>query len=165
MSSLSLAAVQNLPTLTAVADKRKVKTRTCDKGECVSPDVREVPLMAWDQRTIPSTHPLHNALPAPPTTARAFKRSETIVLFAEVYDNKGARPLGVRAELRQPNRAPALLISQQLAASTSRASGGYGVTLSLPLAEVSPGRYVLRLEATASSEHVAAREIPVDVLP
>ena len=88
-----------------------------------------------------------------------------ILRLVGAHDNKGARPLHVRALLRGPDGSPALAISQQLDASTSRASGGQGVTLRLPLAGLSPGRYVLRLEAAGSSEHVTAREIPVDVLP
>jgi hypothetical protein len=47
-----------------------------------------------------------------------------------------------------------------------RPSGGYGVMIPLSLADVSPGRYVLRLEATTpGSDHTAAREIPIIVLP
>jgi hypothetical protein len=39
-----------------------------------------------------------------------------------------------------------------------------GVAFTLSLAGVQPGRYVLRIDATASEDHSATREIPVDVL-
>jgi hypothetical protein len=37
---------------------------------------------------------LRDVLPAPPTTVREFAQDETLVLFAEVYDNndRKARP-------------------------------------------------------------------------
>jgi hypothetical protein len=127
--------------------------------------VRDVPVAPWSAKTLAATHPLYDALPTPPTTAREFRQAETITVFTEVYDNKGARPLRVRAELRQPNQQAALEQSKDLGTGPPRASGGYGVAFTLPLTGVRPGRYVLRVEASASEEHTAIRQIPVDVVP
>ena len=124
-------------------------------------------MTAWAANTLPPAHPLRDALPAPPTTLRAFSRSETVTLFAEVYDDRPPRALTVRAELRQPGGPVALTATREISTADSRrTSGGYGVTLPLAFADVSPGRYVLRLEATApGTDHTAAREIPIEVLP
>jgi len=166
MSGLSLAtaATNLLPTVAPVTDKRKVKTRRCDTNECVSADVREVPLVAFAPTTLAATHPLYDALPAPPTTVREFGRDETISVFAEIYDNKGARPLQARAELRQPDQPAAVTVSQDLASDKPRASGGHGVSLRLPLADVPSGQYVLLVEARAASgSDVASRQIPIRI--
>ena len=146
-------------------NSKKVKTKKCHEPSCAAAEVRDVPVVPWSAKTLAATHPLNDALPVPPTTAREFRQADTITVFTEVYDNKGARPVRVRAELRQPNQEPAFEASQELSASKPRASGGCGATFQLPLAKVRPGRYVLRIEANASEEHTATREIPVNVVP
>jgi len=166
MSGLTLATAGSnlLPTVAPVTDKKKVKTRRCDTGECVSADVREVPLVAFAPASLAPTHPLHSALPAPPTTVREFRQSETVSVFSEVYDNKGGRAVQVRAELRQPDQPAAISVSGDLMTDKPRASGGHGVTVNLPLATVPPGSYVLHVEARAASgNEVASRQIPVRI--
>jgi len=166
MSGLTLAATpaQALPTVQAVHDKKKIKTRTCREGECVSADVREVPLVAWAPLTLNATSPLRDALPTPPTTARDFSQTDTLTVFAEVYDNKGSRSVQVRAELRQPALSAVLRLSEDVAIDRARASGGYGVTLKLPLTGVPPGSYVLHVETRADSgKDVASRQIPIRI--
>jgi VWFA-related protein len=166
IGGLSLAADRNtLPTVHAANESKKVKTKKCHEPSCAAAEVRDVPVVPWSAKTLAATHPLYDALPVPPTTAREFRQADTIAVFTEVYDNKGARPVRVRAELRQPNQEPAFEASQELSASKPRASGGFGATFQLPLAGVRPGRYVLRIEASASEEHTATREIPVNVVP
>jgi len=163
---LSLATGRNtLPTVYAASDVAKVKTKKCHEPSCASVDVRDVPVTPWSAKTLAAAHPLYAALPSPPTTVRQFRQADTITVFTEVYDNsKIPRPIRVRAELRQPNRPPAFDLSLSLDTSKPRPSGGHGVAFTLPLADIPSGRYVLRIEATASEEHSATREIPVDVL-
>lgn len=152
-----------MPTVHA-ANNKKAKTKKCYEPSCVSADVREVPVTPWSEKTLTAQHPLYAALPTPPTTVRQFRQADTITVFTEVYDNKGARPVRVRAQLRQPNQPAALELSQDLDVSKPRASGGHAVAFKLPLANVRPGRYILHLEAIASEDHTATREIPVSVL-
>ena len=166
MGGLSLATDRSiLPTVQAANESKKVKTKKCHEPSCPAPETRDVPVAPYTAKALAATHPLYDALPAPPTTAREFRQAETITVFTEVYDNKGARPVRVHAELRQPNQQPAFEQSKDLGTGTPRASGGYGVAFTLPLTDVRPGRYVLRVEASASEEHTAMREIPVDVVP
>ena len=166
LGSLSVATGRNtLPTVYATNDVARVKTKKCHEPSCASVDVRDVPMTPWSEKTLSAQHPLYGALPSPPTTVRQFRQADTITVFTEVYDNsKIARPIRVRAELRQPNRPPAFDLSLSLDTSKPRPSGGHGVAFTLPLADIPSGRYVLRIEATASEEHSATREIPVDVL-
>jgi VWFA-related protein len=168
MSGLSIAAasIGTLPTVRAANDSKKARTKKCYEPSCSAQEVRDVPLAAWSNDTLSATHPLRNALPAPPTTTRAFQRTDTISVFAEIYDNKGPRPVNVRVELRQPERTPSFETSRKLDGGAARASGGQGVTLDVSLADVSPGRYVLRVEAAApGTDHSTTREIPVEILP
>lgn len=166
MGGLSLATDRNLlPTVQAANESKKVKTKKCHEPSCPSPEVRDVPVAPWSAKTLAATHPLFEALPTPPTTARQFRQAETLTVFTEVYDNKGTRPLRVRADLRQPNQPAAIEQSKDLDTSKPRASGGYGAAFTLSMTGVRPGRYVLRVEATASEDHTATREIPIDVVP
>jgi VWFA-related protein len=161
---LATAGTNLLPTVAPVTDKKKVKTRRCDSNECISADVREVPLVAFSPATLASTHPLRNALPAPPTTVREFRQTEAVTVFAEVYDNRPARALQVRAELKQPGQPAAITLSGDVATDKSRPSGGHSVTVNLPLAGVPPGSYVLSVEArSAEGSDVAGREIPIRI--
>jgi hypothetical protein len=167
MSGLAIAASSSaLPTVRAANESKKAKTKKCYEPSCAAQEVRNVPLTAWSPDTLPATYPLRDALPTAPTTARAFRRSDTVTVFAEIYDNKRVpRPVSVRLQLGQPDQKP---VSEQVhnVTGTRRASGGYGVTLAMPMSDVPPGRYVLHLVASASGEdHTAAREIPVEVLP
>ena len=166
MGGLSLATDRNiLPTVQAANESKKVKTKKCHEPSCPSPEVRDVPVAPWSAKTLAATHPLFDALPTPPTTTREFRQTETLTVFTEVYDNKGTRPLRVRADLRQPNQPAAVEQSKDLDTGKPRASGGYGAAFTLPLTGVRPGRYILRVEATASEDHTATREIPIDVVP
>jgi hypothetical protein len=103
-------------------------------------------------------------LPTPPTTARDFSQADTLTVFAEVYDTKGSRPVQLKAELRQTDKPAAVTVSQDLGPGTSRASGGHGVLLKLPLSGTPPGSYVLDVEARAAGgSDMASRQIPIRI--
>ena len=123
---------------------------------------------------MPTANPdpeLKGVLPAPPTAIREFPRSDNIALFAEVYDN----------DLRAPHRVT--ITTSVLAddgtvvfsAADERRSeelsgakgGGYGYTNSVPLQNLTPGRYVLRVEAQSSlgNREPVRREIEFRVRP
>ena len=123
LGGLSLAADRNtLPTVHAASDSKKVKTKKCHEPSCAAAEVRDVPVTPWSTKTLAAAHPLYAALPTPPTTVRGFRQADTITVFTEVYDNnKSARPIRVRAQLRQPNQEPVFETSQDLSASKPRA--------------------------------------------
>jgi hypothetical protein len=91
-------------------------------------------------------------LTTPPTTSREFGQNETVTWLAEVYDNLPAQ------QLRQINLS-ARVISETgrevFSARDALSNGGsakswnaYSYTGRIPLADIAPGRYLLRLEAS-----------------
>jgi hypothetical protein len=103
-------------------------------------------------------------LSTPPTARRTFERDEQLTLYAEVAKNRKAqsqevtytvalesedgRRLELAAETRAANK-------ERREAFTSRAA----------LRDVSPGRYLLRVEARSAAKGVApiVRQIPIEV--
>jgi VWFA-related protein len=108
------------------------------------------------------------SLPAPATSRRTFSQSETLTVFAEIYDN------GSRQQARQIDTVVTLLSeggqevfsSTDLIANPSTALGwtAYGWTTGIPLKELPPGRYLLKLEAKVRGNSApATRETIVTV--
>lgn len=106
---------------------------------------------------IPTANPdpeLKGVLPAPPTALRDFPRSDALALFADVYDN------GARAAHTVTITTSVLADDGKVVFSTAderkseelggAKSGGYGYTAQVPLQNLAPGRYVLRVEAKSS---------------
>ena len=111
-------------------------------------------------------------LPAPPVTTREFTGSDTLALFAEVYDNE--KPdrkdppytITLTATLHDTESIGVRQVSEQRdPRTTRRKSGGHGFTLRLPLEGLEAGSYVLRVEASSSrgEQHAVSRNIPVRV--
>jgi hypothetical protein len=121
--------------------------------------------------TTPTARPdpeLAQALPGPPTVVRDFFQPETLTLFTEIYDN-------------EPTKAHRVDIATQLIAEDGRtvfktedertsdelkgAKGGYGYTAEVPLKDIAPGAYVLRVEARSrlASDNPVSRETEIRV--
>ncbi len=88
-------------------------------------------------------------LPAPPTTMRGFGINETIYGYVDVYD--GVTPAHT---VDVATTVTGVAGTQVFSTSVERASseftgtkGGYGVPFEIPLADVAPGLYVLKVEA------------------
>lgn len=104
-----------------------------------------------------------DVLPGPPTTRRDFDRSETVGLFAEVYDNEGAKPhqVDIATTVRAEGGTSVFQHREERASSElGGARGGYGYTAQFPLKDMRPGLYVLRVEARSRlrSDDPVARE-------
>jgi VWFA-related protein len=92
-------------------------------------------------------------LPAPATSRREFAQTDTLALLAEIYDNIPSR------QLRQVDMAVRLITEGGLEVFASRDSlvnggtestrnwNGFDYTRQIPLKDVAPGRYLLRVEA------------------
>lgn len=106
---------------------------------------------------VPTANPdpeLKGVLPAPATAIRDFPRSDSIALFAEVYDN-GARALHVvtitASVLADDGKVVFSTADERKSEELAGAKGGgYGYMTSVPLQSLAPGRYVLRVEAKSS---------------
>jgi VWFA-related protein len=100
----------------------------------------------------PSVNEFKDVLPAPPSASREFPRGDTLAVFAEVYDNVGKTPHRVEitaAVLADDGKVVHTTSDQRKSEELQGATGGYGYTTKIPLASLSPGRYVLRLTATS----------------
>ena len=126
-------------------------------------------LLTSQQVTIRAKDPLADFLPGPPTTEREFEAADTIVLFAEFYEAARATPahtLDFTAELRAEGGLVVQAVTDERSSSELQGSaGGYGFTATLPLDDVDPGLYVIRVEGRSrdNPDTVARRDIQIRV--
>jgi VWFA-related protein len=111
-------------------------------------------------------------LPGPPTTRREFYSIDTLALYAEVYDNIGsATPHTVDITSRVLNESGTEVFKAEDARSSkdlqAAKGNGFGYSAQIPLKEVPPGRYVLRVEAKArlKDAELVSRDVPFTVVP
>jgi hypothetical protein len=110
-------------------------------------------------------------LPAPATSRRTFNQNDVLSVFAEIYDSASSR------DPRRIEVVSTLVGDNGAAAFTSRESIGGGATADvknsripiakqIPLKDVRPGRYVLRVEARllGGGANPVARETPVTIV-
>jgi VWFA-related protein len=112
---------------------------------------------------------LGNALPAPPTTARAFPAGDELAVLAEIYDNQGAQPHSVEiaATLKAEGRVQVFANSETRSSSElGGARGGYGYTTRIPLKDLEPGLYVLAIRArsTLGGTDPVTREVQIRIV-
>lgn len=119
-------------------------------------------------KTVALSSPLADVLPGTPTTRRDFARSETVMVFGEAYDNRtappGSEPVVISASLRGDTGAvhPVVPDARVLLNGSSRV---HRFVLRLPLAEMSPGAYVLEIRAESGGHDPmnAVRRIPLNI--
>jgi hypothetical protein len=108
-------------------------------------------------------------LPTPPIVSRVFSRADTLTWFAEVYDNSGraARTISYTStvvDARDGRTAAEARDSRTVEGGGPNTGVAHGFTTSLPLRDLPPGSYVLRVEASASvGSHLARREVLFEV--
>jgi hypothetical protein len=118
----------------------------------------------------PKADPLLKMLPAPMTTFRDFAQNDEIAMFAEVYDH-GAGPahkVEIRLTLNAEGGQTVFQTREERDSSElGGKSGGYGFMARVPLRDIAPGLYVLRLEAESQigERQTVARETIVNVVP
>ncbi|MDO8836606.1 MAG: hypothetical protein Q7V01_13475, partial [Vicinamibacterales bacterium] len=114
--------------------------------------------------TIPE---IKDILPGPPTAARAFSTRDQLAVLAEVYDNQSHAPHSVEiaTSLRANDGRVAFSTSETRSSSElGGRTGGYGYTAVIPLGDLTPGLYVLRVEAKSTLEgKTATREVLVRI--
>lgn len=102
---------------------------------------------------------LRDVLPAPPTTMRDFRNDDRVGVFAEVYED-GAPPrqdITFTTLVRRADGAEILRRREMVAhEDLGRAEGGY--VTQVPLGDIPPGDYVLRLEAAPASGEPVRQE-------
>jgi len=146
--------------------------------DLIVPDFSDAPLLmsglvltsarAAQTLTPKADEEVKKVLPGQPTTVREFFASDTLALFVEVYDNQPATPHTVdivTSVLTDDGRVVFKTEDQRRSAELGGARGGYGYSAQVPLQDLAPGLYVLRVEARSRlGGDVPAREILFHVL-
>ncbi len=122
---------------------------------------------------VPTARPddqLKVVLPGPPVALRTFPQSDEIVLFAEVYDNAGNVPHKVDITSTVTADEGKVMFKTDETRDSSDLGGqhgGYGYTARVPLKDLAPGRYVLKVEARSRLGQTApvSREVEFTVEP
>ena len=100
--------------------------------------------------TVRPKDPLEKLLPGPLSSFREFPSVDEIAFFAEVYDNiKEAHKVQIAATVKAEGGQTVFQTREERDRSELAGSaGGYGFQGRVPLKELAPGLYVLRVEAT-----------------
>lgn len=107
-------------------------------------------LAAGSMMTARPDEQLKAVLPAPPIAMRTFANNDELAVFAEVYDNSGKAPHKVdivTSVLTDEGKPVFKTEDERDSAELQGAKGGFGYTARVPLSELSPGLYVLNVEA------------------
>ena len=113
---------------------------------------------------------LADVFPSPPTATRAFTRDETVACFVELYDHssQAAHSVDLVTTIRSAANGRTAFTARdarQIKAEASEKTPIHGFESEFQLAELTPGMYVLRLEATSTAnQQTASREIPFEVI-
>src|SRR5205807_8522493 len=120
---------------------------------------------------LPTVRPdeqLKAVLPGPPVAARRFAANEEIQLFTEVYDNAGATPHKVDITTTVTTDEGKVMFKTDEtrdSADLGGKSGGYGYVTTIPLKDLPPAKYVLKVSAKSrlGNTPVAERDVRIEV--
>ena len=118
-----------------------------------------------DLLVTPNPDPLlKDALPASPVVTRRFSAMDRLTVYAEAYD-RSSRPRTVAFSTTIHDARDGRTVVESSDRLTARpADRGHGFTGELPLTGLSPGMYVLRVEARSTSGGQSARrEVPFEI--
>jgi len=114
--------------------------------------------------TVRADEQLKAVLPVPPTAERTFPQNDELALFAEIYDDGRApeHKVDIVTTVRSDTGTVLFMNEDERASNELQGQrGGYGYTARIPLTDLPPGPYVLRVEARSRlGDHTAAgREV------
>ncbi len=120
--------------------------------------------------TVRADEQLKAVMPGPAIAMRTFPQNDEIVLFAEVYDNAGNTPhkVDIAATVTTDEGKVMFTVNEVRDSSDLGGQrGGYGYTTKIPLKDLAPGSYVLKVEAKSRLANTAAafREVQFKVQP
>ena len=119
--------------------------------------------------TVRPKDPLEKLLPGPLSSYREFTPADEIAFFAEVYDTiKESHKVDIAATVKAEG-GQTVFQAREERDSSERGSGagGYGFQARVPLKDMAPGLYVLRVEAGArvGDRATASQEVVFRVVP
>jgi hypothetical protein len=120
--------------------------------------------------TVRADEQLKQVLPGPPVSLRSFPQNDDIVLFAEIYDNDGAKPHKVDITTTVTTDEGKVLFKTDEVRDSSDlggARGGYGYTTKVPMKDLAPGKYVLKVEGKSRLGNTppVGRDVRIEVTP
>lgn len=111
-------------------------------------------------------------LPAPATSRRDFPLGDVLALYTEIYDNdssRQARRVEVTVRLVSESGTDVVVSHDELENGTAGEKPWeiFGYAKRIPLKELAPGRYLLRVEAAVRGQNQppATREAPITIRP
>jgi hypothetical protein len=113
---------------------------------------------------------LKQVLPAPPVALRSFPQNDELMLFAEVYDNVTSPAHNVDIVTTITTDAGEVKFKaneERSSADLGGKPGGYGYSARIPLKDLTPGAYVLKVEGKSrmGAGPSASREVRFTVEP
>jgi len=129
-------------------------------------------LAAQEVVTVGSEGMIAPLVVGPTTATRDFSQSDTLALFAEIYENAaGSTPhtIELSTTIRSSDGRVVFEAKEERSSTELQAGrGGYGYTPQIPLKEIQPGTYLLHVEAKsrAGKEPMGVgRDIEIRVRP
>ena len=122
---------------------------------------------------LPTAHAdeqLKAVLPGPPVALRTFPQNDEVTVFAEVYDNAGNSPHKVDiTSTVTTDEGKVMFKTDEVRDSSDLGgkTGGYGYTAKIPMKDLAPGSYVLKVEAKSRLGKIepVSREVQFKVEP
>jgi VWFA-related protein len=141
------------------------------------PDFTKDPLMmsgllitASSAQTIPTPKAdlvVAKMLPGPVTSRREFMQSDTLSVLAEIYDNissQQARQIDTSVRLMDESGRDVFAARDSFQNGSARNWTAYGYTRDVPLKDVAPGRYLLRVDAQLRGNANGAKPVGSETL-
>jgi VWFA-related protein len=143
------------------------------------PDFQKVPfsvsgitLTSGAGSQMPTVRPdeqLKAVLPGPAVALRSFPQNDEVAVFAEVYDNAGGTPhkVDITASVIT-DEGKVMFTANEVRDSTELGgkTGGYGYSTKIPMKDLPPGAYVLKVEAKSRlGDTTASRDVRIRVEP
>jgi hypothetical protein len=119
--------------------------------------------------TVSPKDPLASFLPAPLSATREFSSADTLVLFAEFYENLPAGTLAHKVDVRTTIRSDDGRVlseseEQMDSGELTGGRGGFGFTTRIQLGSLTPGLYVIHVEGrsrVAGAENGIGRDVQI----
>lgn len=120
--------------------------------------------------TVKQDEQLKAVMPGPAIALRSFPQNDEVLVFAEIYDNQGGTPHKVDISATvTADEGKVMFKTDEIRDSSELggARGGYGFTARIPMKDLAPGTYVLKVEAMSRLSNVptVSRETLIKVEP
>ena len=117
--------------------------------------------------TVGSEGAISPLLRGPTTTVREFERGDTLALFTEIYENAPgavAHKLDLSATVRADGGRTVFQAREERSSTELQGGrGGYGYAPNIPLKDLTPGIYIIHVEARSSTSKAKEAGVGRDI--